>query len=216
MADLEQMQTRLSLLFRLTQPGPRNEGAWQEFVDQYAPLIYRWCRKYNLQDFDAKDVTQQVLLKLAVHLPSFNYDPTKSFRAWLRTVSHHAWVDSLSERRKRGNLNSDAWNELLTVEAREDLLQRISEEFDLERLEQAMTRVRGRVEPATWDAFRLTAIEGVPAAEVAERLGKTVTTVYAARSSVKKMLRAEVEELETGANSKTEGGVAPDSKPKLP
>jgi hypothetical protein len=33
---------------------------------------------------------------------------------------------------------------------------------------------------------------------------------------VKKMLRAEVEELETGANSKTEGGVAPDPKPKLP
>ena len=56
MPALEQMQTRLSLLFRLTQPGPCDERAWQEFTDHYAPLIYRWCRKHNLQDADAKDV----------------------------------------------------------------------------------------------------------------------------------------------------------------
>jgi RNA polymerase sigma factor (sigma-70 family) len=216
MADLDQMQTRLSLLFRLAQPGPRNERAWQEFVDQYAPLIYGWCRRYNLQDSDAKDVTQQVILKLAIHLPAFTYDPTKSFRAWLRTLSHHAWVDSLSERRKRNKLDTDAWNELLTVEAREDLLQKISEEFDLERLEQAMTRVRGRVQPATWDAFRLTAIEGVPATEVAQRLGKALASVYVARSTVKKMLREEVEELESGTNSKPECGAAQVSQPKQP
>jgi len=71
-------------------------------------------------------------------------------------------------------------------------LQRIDDEFDLERLERAMARVRERVEPATWDAFRLTAIEGVPAAEVARRLGKKVATVYVARSNVQKMLQEEI------------------------
>jgi RNA polymerase sigma-70 factor (ECF subfamily) len=192
MPALEQMQTRLSLLFRLTQPGPRDQRAWQEFVDHYAPLIYRWCRRHNLQDADAKDVTQQVLLKLANHLPDFSYDPTKSFRAWLRTLSYHAWVDFLSDRKQRGTGDSEAWSVLATVESREDLLQRIDDEFDLERLERAMARVRERVEPATWDAFRLTAIEGVPAAEVARRLGKKVATVYVARSNVQKMLQEEI------------------------
>ena len=196
MADLEQMQTRLSLLFRLTQPGPFNERAWHEFVDQYAPLIYSWCRRYNLQDSDAKDVTQQVLLKLAVHLPNFSYDPTKSFRAWLRTLSYHAWVDFLSDRGERSSGDSGVWAVLNSVESRQDLLQRIDEEFDMERLEQAMARVRERVEPATWDAFHLTAIEGVRAAEVARRLGKKVATVYVARGNVQKMLRAEIAYLE--------------------
>jgi RNA polymerase sigma-70 factor (ECF subfamily) len=211
MADVEQMQTRLSLLFRLTQPGPRNESAWREFVEHYAPLIYRWCRNHKLQDSDARDVTQQVMLKLAVHLPSFSYDPKKSFRAWLRTLSYHAWVDFLSDHRTKTGGDSEAWNALLTVESREDLLQRISDEFDLELLERAMARVQQRVEPATWEAFRLTAIEGVPAAEVAQRLGKAVATVYVARSSVKTMLREEVAELESSGEARPTDCVGPDS-----
>jgi RNA polymerase sigma factor (sigma-70 family) len=192
MSALEQMQTRLSLLFRLTRPGPCDEQAWQEFVDIYAPLIYRWCCKHNLQDSDAKDVTQQVLLKLATHLPTFSYDPSKSFRAWLRTLTYHAWVDFLSDQNQRSSGDSAAWRALASVESREDLIQRIEEEFDLELLEQAMTRVQARVEPATWEAFRLTALEGVPATEVARRLGKQVATVYVARSNVQKMLHNDI------------------------
>jgi RNA polymerase sigma-70 factor (ECF subfamily) len=202
MPALEQMQTRLSLLFRLTRPGPTDEVAWKEFVDHYAPLIYRWCRKHNLQDSDCKDVTQQVLVKLATHLPSFSYDPSKSFRAWLRTLTYHAWVDFLSEQGRRSPENMEAWQALASVESREDLLKRIDEEFDLELLEQANKKVQARVEPSTWEAFRLTAIEGVPAAEVAKRLGKQVATVYVARSNVQKMLHEEVASLEAETGTK--------------
>jgi RNA polymerase sigma-70 factor (ECF subfamily) len=198
MSALEQMQTRLSLLSRLTRPGPCDERAWQDFVDHYAPLIYRWCRRHNLQDSDAKDVTQQVLLKLATHLPAFSYDPSKSFRAWLRTLTYHAWVDFLSDQGPRSSGDSGVWKALASVESREDLLKRIDDEFDLELLEQAMARVQARVEPGTWEAFRLTAIEGVPAAEVARRLGKQVATVYVARSNVQKMLREDIAALEAG------------------
>jgi RNA polymerase sigma-70 factor (ECF subfamily) len=197
MPALEQMQTRLSLLFRLTRPGPADEVAWKEFVDHYAPLIYRWCRQHTLQDSDSKDVTQQVLLKLATHLPSFSYDPSKSFRAWLRTLTYHAWVDFLSDQSHRRPETVEAWKALATVESREDLLKRIDEEFDLELLERAIKRVQARVEPATWEAFRLTAIEGIPAAEVAKRLEKQVATVYVSRSNVQKMLHEEVAALES-------------------
>jgi RNA polymerase sigma-70 factor (ECF subfamily) len=209
MSALEQMQTRLSLLARLTRSGPCDEGAWREFVDHYAPLIYQWCRRHNLQDSDAKDVTQQVLLKLATRLPSFAYEPSKSFRAWLRTLTYHAWVDFLSDRSPRSGGNASAWEALASAESREDLLKRIEDEFDLELLEQAMARVRERVEPATWNAFRLTAIEGLPAAEVARRLGKQVATVYVARSNVQKMLQVEVAGLEADCHSKPLSGPAP-------
>src|SRR5262245_37778669 len=192
MSALEQMQTRLSLLVRLTRPGPCDERAWQDFVDHYAPLIYRWCCRHNLQDSDAKDVTQQVLLKLATHLPAFSYDPSKSFRAWLRTLTYNDWVDFLYYQGQRSSGDSGVWHVLASVESREDLLKRIDDEFDLELLEQAMARVQARVEPGTWEAFRLTAIEGVPAAEVARRLGKQVANVYVSRSNVQKMLRDDI------------------------
>ena len=196
----DQAETRLSLLVRLTRPGPADERAWREFVDQYAPVIYRWCARRGLQDTDAQDVTQNVLLKLAARLPTFAYDPSRSFRAWLRTLTHHAWADFLSERDVSASGGSGAWAALNTAEARDDLLQRIEDEFDLELLEQAAARVRERVEPATWEAFQLTALEGVPAAEVARRLGKQVATVYVLRSNVQKLLRAAIAELEGSGN----------------
>ena len=119
-----------------------------------------------------------------------------SFPSWLRTLTYHAWADFLSGRDGVANGHPTAWAALTTVEARDDLLRRIEDEFDLELLEQAMARVRQRVEPATWEAFRLTALEGVPAAEVARRLGKQVATVYVLRSNVQKLLQAAVAELE--------------------
>jgi RNA polymerase sigma-70 factor (ECF subfamily) len=191
----EHAETRLSLLIRLTQSGPFDQGAWREFVEYYAPIIYRWCSRRGLQDSDAQDVTQQVLLKLATKLPSFRYDPSRSFRFWLRTLTYHAWADFLSEREGVASGHPTEWASLATAEAREDLLRRIEDEFDLELLEQAMARVRGRVEPATWEAFRLTALEGVPAAEAAHRLGKQVANVYVLRSNVQKLLQATVAEL---------------------
>jgi RNA polymerase sigma-70 factor (ECF subfamily) len=195
----EQAETRLSLLVRLTRPGPVDERAWREFVDYYAPVIYRWCTRRGLQDTDAQEVTQQVLVKLAAKLPAFTYDPDKSFRGWLRTLTHYAWADFLSGRDGAAAGNSGAWAVLATAEARDDLLRRIEDEFDLELLERAMAMVRERVEPATWEAFRLTALEGVPAAEVARRLGKQVATVYVLRSNVQKWLQAAVAELEAAA-----------------
>ena len=50
---------------------------------------------------------------------------------------------------------------MLTLEAREDLAQKLEEAFDLELLEAAKVRVRLRVAPHTWEAFRLMALEGL-------------------------------------------------------
>ena len=73
---------------------------------------------------------------------------------------------------------------LSSLEAREDLVARLEEEFDLELLEAATKVVVGRVAPKTWEAYDLTARKGCPAPEVAVRLGMRLGTVYQAKSSV--------------------------------
>ncbi len=85
---------------------------------------------------------------------------------------------------------------LESTEVRDDLVDRIDERFDRELYEEAALRVRLRVEPHTWEAFRLTAVEQMSGAAVAERLGMTVATVFKAGSKVQKMLRAEMDHLE--------------------
>ena len=70
-------------------------------------LVHQLARKHGLQEADAQDVTQNVLLKLARKLREFSYDPSRSFRAWLKTLTHHAWSDFL-ESQQRAGLGSGA------------------------------------------------------------------------------------------------------------
>ena len=56
----------------------------------------------------------------------------------------------------------------------------------------AAERVKACVQPATWEAFWQTAVEGVRPKDVAERLGLTVANVYLARSRVMARIRAQL------------------------
>jgi RNA polymerase sigma-70 factor (ECF subfamily) len=105
----------------------------------------------QLQDADAQDLTQNVLLKLAGTLRRFHYDGSGSFRAWLKTVTHHAWHDFLESRQRPGLGSGDSRvvEQLQSIQGRDDLLQRLEEEFDRELLEMAMAQVRLRVAPRT-------------------------------------------------------------------
>jgi RNA polymerase sigma factor (sigma-70 family) len=188
--------TSPTLLARLRND-PSNEAAWDEFVEHYGRHIYRWCRQWGLQNADTEDVTQEILLKLARKLRDFAYDPKSSFRGWLKTIAHHAWRDFVDEKRgTRAVAGDQVFERLQSIEAREDLIQRLEEAFDHELLEAAKTQVRLRVAPHTWEAFRLVAIEGLPAAEVAANVHMQVAMVYVAKSKVQKMLQEEIQKLE--------------------
>jgi RNA polymerase sigma-70 factor (ECF subfamily) len=184
------LRTRTSLLFRLRQ-APPDQQAWAEFVDRYGRQIHAWCQRWGLQQADAQDVTQTVLLQLATKLQTFSYDPTLRFRAWLKTLTHHAWSDFLRACRPavKGTGDSDVQHLLDNVQARDELAERLQETFDQELLELAAAQVRDRVEERTWEAYRLTAWEGMSGSQAAAQLGMQVGTVYKAKSKVHAMLQ---------------------------
>jgi RNA polymerase sigma-70 factor (ECF subfamily) len=195
MGAMTQSQTSATLLTRLRQT-PADQAAWSQFTERYGRKIYGWCRQWNLQAADAEDVTQTVLLKLAQKMQAFDYDPAKSFRSWLKTVTRHAWGDYWSGRKEVAAGGSQAVELLRTVEAREDLVRRLDDEFDRELLDEASARVRSRVAPRTWQAFELTAVQGQSGAAAAAALGMKVATVFVARSKVQKMLQEELRKLD--------------------
>src|SRR4051794_38746257 len=94
-------RTRMSLLGRLRESNA-DQAAWSEFVAWYAPLIQGWCQRWKLQEADAQDVTQIVLVKLGDKMRTFQYDPARSFRGYLKTLAHYAWCDFLETRKQRG------------------------------------------------------------------------------------------------------------------
>ncbi len=189
--------TSLTLL-RGLRASPPDAVAWNRFVSRYQILIVKWCLSWGLQASDCQDVTQEVLLRLSKAMRDFDYDPQGSFRGWLKTVTHHAWVDWIQSQRKpgRGRGDSAMQQMLQQVEAGEDLARRLEEEYDTELMETALLRVRGRVQPRTWQAFQMTAIEGHSGAQAAAKLKMQVAHVYVAKSEILKALRAEIQTLD--------------------
>src|SRR6266700_3016690 len=97
MGNTDSSATSPTLLGRL-RGNPGDQAAWGDFVERYGRKIYVWTRARGLQEADAQDVTQNVLLELARQMSGFEYRPTGSFRAWLRTVAYRAWCDFLKVR----------------------------------------------------------------------------------------------------------------------
>jgi len=197
MRDESTSGTRASLLSRL-RCDPNDASAWDEFVARYGPQIESWCRRWGLQAADAQDVTQMVLLRLAAKLRTFVYDPAQKFRGWLKTLARHAWSDFVTDRQRstQGSGRSDVFEVLHSVPARDDFERRLGEAFDMELLQIATAKVHEQVEAHTWEAFQLTALEGLSGAEAAARLGMAVANVFKANNNVQHRLRDAIELLE--------------------
>jgi RNA polymerase sigma factor (sigma-70 family) len=195
MPNSDSRQTPRSLLERLRQD-PTDHEAWSEFIRRYRARIHGWCVGRGLQEADAEDVTQNVFLKLTEKMRDFRYDPTRSFRAWLHVVTRNAAADFLDGLRLQADTLDVHLAGLTTnVEARIHLARRLEEAFDHEVLETAMGRVRARVKPKTWEAFRLTALEGKSAPEAGEVLSVPVAHIFVAKNRVQKMLEEEIRNL---------------------
>jgi RNA polymerase sigma factor (sigma-70 family) len=194
--------TRASLLVRIRDG--RDQEAWRQFVQMYAPVVYGFARKRGLQDADAADVMQNVLRSVAGAASRLNYDPARgTFRGWLYTVARNKIFNFLeADRHKlgRGSGDSGARARLDALAGPEwGLAESWDEEYERNLAALAMQRVQGEVQPATWQAFWLTAVEGRSARETGEAIGMTSGAVYVARSRVLARLKEEVQRLQEEA-----------------
>jgi len=83
----------------LAQVQAQDPQAWQRLVDLCAPLIYRWCRRRNLQADDAADVAQDVFAAVFAKVGAFRKErPEDSFRGWLWTVAQNKIRDHFRRR----------------------------------------------------------------------------------------------------------------------
>src|ERR1700680_3222340 len=78
--------------------------AWGEVYRQYAPAIFRFCRRVMPTREDAEDATMDIFIKVRQKLSQ--YDSSRSFSAWLYTVAaNHCW-DLLRRRKGRQDLET--------------------------------------------------------------------------------------------------------------
>lgn len=192
-----QPATRKSLLNRLQ--GSRDESAWGEFVLIYEPLLMRLMRSRGLQENDARDTTQQVLLRISGAIERYRPDGGEaSFRRWLFRIARNVVVTFLSKQSRQPLLIEDwrAAEQLEPALAASDELRCFQREYDQQILAWAMEQVRYEFRASTWLAFVRTSIEGRSVTEVARELKMSPGSIYVARSRIVARLRAKVEEFE--------------------
>ncbi len=186
----EATKTRVSLLGRL-RSDPHDEQSWNEFVEKYGKLLLVWCHRWGLPWQDAEDVVQNVLVELARLMREFRYDESGSFRGWLRTIAYRAWCDACRSKMKaKVQPKSEVYLEMLSSTAAcHSFLEQMDLQARQDQLAAAMEVVKLRVEPHTWKAFELTALQGQSGEDVGRELGMNAATVYVAKSKVIRQIR---------------------------
>jgi RNA polymerase sigma-70 factor (ECF subfamily) len=179
--------TAVSLLQGLRQQ--QAAASWERFANLYTPLLLHWARRLGLQEQDAADLVQDVLVVLVRKLPEFQYQPGRSFRGWLRTVLMNTWRD----RPHRGAPAPLDSANAPPAPPDDDALE--EREYRLYIVGRALRLMTADFEPATWTACWETVVMDRPGAEVAAELGITVNAVYLAKSRVLSRLRQDLDGL---------------------
>lgn len=191
-------RTRSSLLAKVRNLD--DQEAWARFYQFYRPLIFKWAKGTGLSASDADEMTQVVMLKMTEKLPTFAYDPSKGFRAWLRTVVIHQSID-VFRKAKKENLAIQQWLERISAPddlSVDSLIDELNPqlEHDRELATRALAEVRASVDASTWSTFVLTVINEMAVPEVARELGLTIASVYVNKGRVLKSLKQVVERFE--------------------
>jgi RNA polymerase sigma factor (sigma-70 family) len=190
-------ETRESLLMQVQSPA--NREAWNQFETIYRPVIYRLARRRGLQDADAHDLSQQVLIAVASAIGRWEKaDEHVRFHHWVRRVARNAIVNALSRQPHDRAVGGSSAHELLVEQPGVDPESdpEIELEYRRELYLRAARIVSSDVEPETWRAFEMTVIDNHSIEAAANTLNKSVGTIYAARSRIMRRLREAVQELE--------------------
>ena len=186
-------ETSISLLDRL-RCSTESEN-WNRLVELYTPLIRAWLRKYDVQDSDAEDLVQEVLLAVSKDLAKFDHSGHPgAFRGWLKAIMVNRlrkfWRARDRRPQARGDSDIDARLAQLDDPASE-MSQIWNREHDRYVLRQLMALAEPHFEPNTWKAFRRVALEGAKPHVAAQEMGISLNAVCLAKSRVIRRLRQE-------------------------
>jgi RNA polymerase sigma-70 factor (ECF subfamily) len=174
----------------------REPQAWERLVAIYLPLVSRWAKRSGLSDEDSLDVAQDVFAAVAQGLAGFRREtPDDSFRGWLRTITRHKIIDHVRKQARHPAAvgGTDAQGRIEQIAAEFDsVTSHVSPDETALLVRQALECVRTDFADATWQIFWRFAVDGIPAATLAQERGITEWAVYKARSRVLARLKNEL------------------------
>lgn len=168
-----------------------SDERWRRFVLVYSPLFRYWIKRKTVQDGHVEDILQESFVSVKQGITDFERGKKHgTFRGWLKTIV----VRRVADHHRQTTLEKNYDNHILDSKpSEEQLLELTSEQEELPSLidleARAFVLLQGSVSEKTWQIFRMSVIEKVPTAEIAQKLGISNAGVRVAKGRVLKKLR---------------------------
>ena len=120
--------------------------AWGDLYREYAPAIFRFCRRALPTREDAEDATMEIFMKLRDKLSQ--YDESRSFSAWLyKVAANHCW-DLLRRRKIRQDKETEDLENVPLAHPDPSQLDRMIEQKSSEEVRRALDKLGSRARMA--------------------------------------------------------------------
>src|SRR5262250_1196818 len=120
--------------------------AWGDLYRDYAPAIFRFCRRAMPTREDAEDATMEIFMKLRGKLSQ--YDTTRSFTAWLyKVAANHCW-DILRRRKIRQDKETEDVESIPLEHPEPSQLEKLIEQRSGEEVRKALDKMGARARMA--------------------------------------------------------------------
>lgn len=168
-----------------------NRFASEQLYEIYFPLVYLWCRKFRIQEADAQDIAQSVMIRVYGSLSQYQRGKGR-FRGWLWTITRNAVHDHIRKNRRAEQSLGEAAADLLA----EEPIEARSVELPSIVACQALKFLENRLRPRSLEIVRAVLCDGRSPSDVAAEFGVSAGSVHTARSRAVKLLREAFGDLE--------------------
>lgn len=192
----DQYRTRETLIQRVQ--NQHDDQSWEEFLRVYRRYIYAIIRSMNINEHDAEDVIQQVMINLWNSLPKMDCSKIKRFRSWLSTVTKNAVTDFIRKRAREADRLEKAKRDdtlvyLKTIKVPE--IDSIAErEWEIHLTNMALENIEPLFSGKAVEVFKLS-LTGMSVEDIAAELDLKENSVYRLKNRVKDRLIQEIIQL---------------------
>lgn len=186
-------RTTTELLGSLKSGSQGGEGAWNELLKRYRPVVMKFARHLGLSEADAEDAAQQTLMELRSLYLAGRYDRAKGrLRSWLYGIARnqirnsrkprkHAEIQPADSAETTGFFDriedADHWEAMWADEWRQALVARCFEE------------IRGRLSIRDVEILGQLLLQEWTVAQVCEVQGVTPNVVHIIKHRAMKLIR---------------------------
>jgi RNA polymerase sigma-70 factor, ECF subfamily len=156
---------------------------------RYADNVYSYVRTIVQDDYEAEDVTQHVFAKLLTHIGRYE-QRSVPFTAWIVRLAHNAAIDHL--RTRRAVLAPEVFGADDRASEREDERSR------------GLREAIASLPEEQRDVVVLRHVVGLTPGEIADRLGRTESSIHGLHHRGRAALRTELQRLELAPSTLAE------------